>query len=228
MASSVAPNIVTDGLVFAYDAANRKSYPATGTAITDLSGNGSNGILTNGPTFDSANGGSLVFDGVNDYIRGTSVLSNISSGLSSSQSYSIWFKPQSDITTTQGLIFWSDFEGIAIIDNEAFIQTNGDNSIGKFSETPIVNVGTWNNVVFNFNQGNSYECYLNNISYGIDNTTDTSPAPSRNLLMGARLIPTDQIANYYLGNIAMVSIYNRSLTQQEVLQNYNATKSRFI
>lgn len=61
--------IVTDGLVLCLDAANPKSYPGSGTAWMDLSGNGNNGTLTNGPTYNSGNKGSIVFDGVNDYVR---------------------------------------------------------------------------------------------------------------------------------------------------------------
>ena len=61
--------IVTNGLVLALDAADRNSYPDSGTTWTDLSGNGSNGTLINGPTFSSVNGGSIVFDGLNDYVN---------------------------------------------------------------------------------------------------------------------------------------------------------------
>jgi hypothetical protein len=60
--------IVTSGLVLALDAADKNSYPGSGTTWTDLSGNGNNGTLVNGPTFSSANGGSIVFDGVDDYV----------------------------------------------------------------------------------------------------------------------------------------------------------------
>jgi len=62
-----AQPIVTDGLVFAVDAANYESYPGSGTTWSDLVGS-NNGTLINGPTFDSGNGGSIVFDGTNDYI----------------------------------------------------------------------------------------------------------------------------------------------------------------
>jgi len=69
-----AQPIVTDGLVFAIDAANYESYTSGSTTWSDLSGNGNNGTLTNGPTFDSGNGGSIVFDGTNDYVDyGTSL-----------------------------------------------------------------------------------------------------------------------------------------------------------
>jgi hypothetical protein len=60
-------NIVKDGLILDLDAAKRDSYPGTGTTWNDISGNQNNGTLVNGPTFNSGNGGSIVFDGVNDY-----------------------------------------------------------------------------------------------------------------------------------------------------------------
>ena len=70
------PTIVTNGLVLHLDAGNPASYPGSGTTWTDLSGNGNDGTLVNGVGYDSANGGSLVFDGVNDYAY-TSDLINI-------------------------------------------------------------------------------------------------------------------------------------------------------
>ena len=62
-----SPKIVTDGLVLCYDAANTRSYPGTGTTWTDLAGS-NDGTLTNGPTFDTTNGGSIVFDGTDDRV----------------------------------------------------------------------------------------------------------------------------------------------------------------
>ena len=66
MALSHSPKIVTDGLVLCLDAGDRKSYSGSGTTWTDRSGEGNNGTLVNGPTFDSGNGGSIYFDGGND------------------------------------------------------------------------------------------------------------------------------------------------------------------
>ena len=60
--------IVTDGLVLSLNAADRNSYPGSGTTWTDTSGNGNNGTLTNGPTFNSGNGGYIQFDGTNDRV----------------------------------------------------------------------------------------------------------------------------------------------------------------
>ena len=70
MALNYGPSIVTDGLQVLLDAADINSYPGTGTTWTDLSGNGNNGTLTNGPSFlSNENGGIMRFDGVDDYAR---------------------------------------------------------------------------------------------------------------------------------------------------------------
>ena len=68
MSTRYNPSIVRDNLVLYLDAANTKSYPGSGTTWKDISGKGNNGTLTNGPTFDSNNLGSIDFDGVNDHV----------------------------------------------------------------------------------------------------------------------------------------------------------------
>ena len=68
MALAHSPRIVTDGLALCLDAGNTKSYSGSGTTWNDLSGNGNTGTLTNGPTYSSDNGGSIFFDGTNDYV----------------------------------------------------------------------------------------------------------------------------------------------------------------
>ena len=78
--------IVQDGLVLNLDAGVNKSYPRNGTTWYDLSNNG-NGTLTNGPTFDRDNGGSIVFDGTDDYVQG-SISSSIFTG---AHSICCWF-----------------------------------------------------------------------------------------------------------------------------------------
>jgi hypothetical protein len=80
MAGTVAPNIVTDGLVLYLDAANVKSYVSGSTTWVDIAA-GNNVTLTNGPTFNSGNNGSIVFDGTNDYVQVTSPFGDIASGI---------------------------------------------------------------------------------------------------------------------------------------------------
>jgi hypothetical protein len=90
--------IVTSGLVMNLDAGFTPSYPRQGTTWYDVSGNDYNGALTNGPTFNSANGGSIVFDGVDDYANN----SNPSSLQNQNLTVSMWIKPSTatnEITT---------------------------------------------------------------------------------------------------------------------------------
>lgn len=75
MAFNYSPNIVRDSsLVLYLDAANTKSYVSGSTIWNDISRGGNNGTLTNGPTFNSSNNGSIVFDGVNDKILSNSTV----------------------------------------------------------------------------------------------------------------------------------------------------------
>ena len=100
MAFNYSPNIITDGLVLYLDAANTKSYPGSGTTWRDLSKSQLNGTLTNGPTFNSANGGSIVFDGTNDYVDNIGDLSSFSFIQNTNIfSVSFWFKV--DIINTE-------------------------------------------------------------------------------------------------------------------------------
>jgi len=231
MSYSFGKSIVTDGLVFYVDAANDNSYPGTGTTWSDLIG-GNDGTLTNGPTYSSNNGGAIVFDGVNDYVGGTGISNGGGSG--TAQSYNIWFKVDTlDVSgLSQGLFFWDEYNGIAVYDvtGQVFIQTDGDNSIGDFSTTPTATVNTWHNVAFNFNQGVSYECWLDGVSFGSVATSDTSnqPASSQVWSIGSRIIATNNYSDYCNGNIAIVQAYNRALSSDEITQNYNALKNRFI
>jgi len=87
MSLSRGPKIISNGLVLYLDAANNKSYPRTGTTWYDLSGNNNNGTLTNGPTFNSANGGSIVYDGADDSVNLSLVSSNVNNVTTE-----VWFK----------------------------------------------------------------------------------------------------------------------------------------
>ena len=102
------PNIVRSGLVLALDAADKNSYPGTGTTWKDLSGNSYNGTLTNGPTFNSNNRGSIVFDGVDDQID----LGNLDIvGGATAATWEVWFKATSisQASTWQSLLTtWND------------------------------------------------------------------------------------------------------------------------
>jgi len=220
MGVSYNTKTVTSGLVLCLDAANRKSYPGSGTTWTDLSGSGFNGTLTNGPTFGSADGGSIVFDGTNDIVTTTYVSTN-------TYTFSAWFKTN---------VVSSGFRNIISIPtpNYSLILLDDDTSnlgfwtndalSGSALSTPTISTNTWYNVVF-VREGNSitggYKAYLNGILYGNANTGTWSTTAS--LSVGGR---TD-VSQPLNGNISQVLIYNRALSALEVSQNFNALRGRY-
>jgi hypothetical protein len=223
--ASHGPKVVTDGLVLCLDAGNSKSYPGSGTTWTDLSGNGNNGTLTNGPTYSSSNGGSLVFDGTDDFIDFTSD-SNLfpTSGLTISS----WFKTTVadrwvvNRTSSPSGIYPSD--GYYLIGEIAGTMLFGVNAIGV-STPSVITTGTWINMVGTWTPSTSILLYQNGIQ--VASNTTSIPAsiinPSVVIEIGRRPGGPD----YWDGNLAQVSIYNRALTASEVSQNYNALRGRF-
>lgn len=208
---AAAASIVTSGLVLNLDAGDTASYPGSGTTWTDLSGSGINGTLINGPTFDSANGGSLVFDGVNDYVSFTYVQPAYST--TTSFSWNVWVYPT--INNNGQLIL-----GLRGTDLD-FTKLTTNN----FEYLPIALGGqmplnVWQNVCVVKNQ-TSFLYYRN--SALISSTTSTATKASKPFFVGG-----DPSGNEYsTSRIAQVSIYNRALTAAEVTQNFNALKSRF-
>jgi hypothetical protein len=235
MSVSINPDIVTDGLVLCLDAGNSASYPGSGTLWTDLSGNSNNGTLTNGPTFSSANKGSIVFDGTNDYIIGNSTLAN---GLLSGLTFSIWVKMNALVSMGLCVNFNSagSQAGFSFLLTATSIDilyfTNGANYIGRTATiTPNTNIwynitATWNGVINN----NGFSIYLYNSK--VDNSNSSGGTVSSVINGGANFeIGRERYfagpTNYLNGNITQVSIYNRPLSVSEISQNYNATKGRF-
>jgi len=231
MSVHYSPRTITNGLVLALDAGNRKSYPGSGTTWTDLSGRGNNGTLVNGVGYNSGNGGSLVFDGVDDYVN---CGNNSSLSFTNNLTISIWCSsnnaagyrsPLMKTTSSSwnnGFGYWQFSGTFAFFINEWNGAPSGVAGPSKVSVSrtsfPITNwVGTYD--------GSNIKLYENGnlIQTGSSYTTNISNS-STNLEIGR-----GGGSNYYWsGNTPQVSIYNRALTAVEIQQNYNAIKSRFI
>jgi hypothetical protein len=225
------PKIVTNGLVLCLDAANRKSYPGSGTVWTDLSGLGNNGTLTNGPTFNANNAGSIVFDGTNDYVEAAQIEpSNVT--------LSCWFKatgaPSNNDTTGGGLITsspergidygmfysWSNQRIVAIVESLIVFTATADNSVLQNNIYNAVSVF----------DGSTLSIYING-TLSVQNArvvTITYPTSgNRNCQIGRWGDSVGDFKRYFNGNIYTASIYNRALSAAEVAQNFNATRKRF-
>jgi len=217
MGISYNPSIVSSGLVLALDAGNPKSYPGSGTTWTDLSGNGNTGTLTNGPTYSTANGGSLVFDGVDDKV-------STNYKPSGARSYFIWVKYNS-LTHPSGYQLTGTQEGnaytyIGIENGGGVYYYAGTSSTGGNIGNPVT-VNTWVSLGFVLNADGSRIVYKNGVNIH-SNTGGLGGTATAEFSVGCIN------NNYHVnGNITQVQIYNRALTAAEVSQNFNATRGRF-
>jgi len=220
-----SPRIVTDGLVLVLDAANTKSYPGVGTVWKDLSGNGNDGTLINGPTFDSGNLGSIEFDGVNDSIN----LSPSNTVDINTLTWSGWFNGV--YSSQRAFFFIGNAVGQAISPYKIFIGVivqSGQNRLRiNYNNVATVNLGNLiDNTTYNLSityNGTTTTMYVNGISIG----SSTAMSGNLNSKTYAYIGSTAQSSEFFSGRIAQTLIYNRALTPEEILQNYNATKSRY-
>jgi hypothetical protein len=235
MGISGGPDMIQDGLVLALDAADKNSYPGSGTTWRDMSGNNNTSTLTNGPTFNSANGGSIVFDGTNDF----STSPDSTSLRPTSFSIDTWFRPTSfsDYNTVVVKPFngppWSPpFLSYMIrIETNGTVLSCGTNTGGTYrtlSTSFTFSANTTYNVSFTFNSSTGAAiAYLNGSV--LSSTTHTAGAISYAalpVLVGASY-GTDPVGEFFAGNIYNVKVYNTILTAANITQNYNSLKSRF-
>jgi len=224
MALSHSPKIVTDGLVLCLDAGDRKSYSGSGTTWTDRTGQGNHGTLVNGPTFDSGNGGSIVFAGDDDRVEcGTVTMTD------NNFSLEVVFSWDDMNTSNIGFLIAGNYEQLEIHTGGG-AGTNGlrfipydypNNSV--LDATNIITSGI-NHVVFTAQNSSYSKAYKNGELFSTSSTTSSITLnTSQTVKIGSR---TNN--SFYLdGKIYLARIYNRTLTADEVLQNYNATKGRF-
>jgi len=203
--------IVTNGLVLCLDAGNRKSYPGSGTTWTDLSGNGNTGTLFNTPTFSSANGGSLVFDGTNQYVSTT-----FATPAGQAVTYAGWvystettstYKNFIDTRTQRPMIWWNTSGRIEFDAND-------------FTTTPVYR-NQWVYVVLSKPSGSSSPSYyVNGVLVG---TGSVYSVP----IEAPTWLNRETASGSWKGNCSIIQAYNRALTAAEIQQNYLATKSRY-
>jgi hypothetical protein len=211
-------SIVTDGLVCYLDSGNPKSYPGSGTVWADLTNNGNTGTLLSGPTYSSTNGGSIAFDGIDDYVW----LPNVAT--SKNCTISFWLKHNSPSDWSDVLTFATGADGTASRLEKA---GGGDGTTYRWYVSGFAS-GT---LVFNHN-GTQYDhitmtfsatqatCYKNGVQTAQTASSDFGVATT--LRLGTRLF-----GGYWRGNISAFSIYNRPLTATEATQNFNALRGRY-
>ena len=222
------PNIVTSGLTILLDAAYVPSYPTTGTTWNDLSGNVNNGTLTNGPTFDTANGGSIVFNGTNNY---ASTTNNITL---TTATFISWLNQNGSQSAYTGILLSRISGSTATGLGSSYGLNPTTNQLGyAWNDTP--NTYTWNSgliiptnawcmvaVSVSSTSATAYLCQ----SSGITTATNTVSHSSVTSNFNVGRDPATEV-RFFNGKIAQSLLYNRALSQTEITQNYNALKTRF-
>jgi len=216
-------NTVNSNLTLSLDAGNINSYSGTGSSWIDLSGSSANGNLTNGPTFTGTNGGEISFDGSNDVVVVGSLGTFYSQG-----TISFWMN-SSDVSANIRNPFSTNYDGFNT--NVLRFETGETSGLLKvwIGSGGLAGLGfstissnTWYNVTVIWNQStNTFSGYLNG-SLNVTNSSWTLwPTSFVNVGIGSGY------NRFFQGKISQVSIYNRALSAQEILQNYNALRGRF-
>lgn len=225
---------VTDGLILALDAGDPASYPGFGPNWFNLISGGNNGFFTNGPTFNPGDGGSIVFDGVDDFVN-CSIISNAPAG-AAERTIQVWVMDTStndypvlssysgygdDFTFNppgEGRLFMLGIGGSQFNNRQLLVWTNTINHISTFSITR----NQWTNVAVTVTSGPRITLYKNGVSDGGSikaiNTSNTQP-----YTIGY----SNQFYSALNGRVAINGFYNRALSATEIQQNFNATRGRF-
>ena len=223
MSFNFSPKIVTDGLVLYLDAANTKSYVSGSTRWNDISRGGNNGTLVNDPTFSSLKGGSIVFDGTNDYVN-----TNYNTALTDF-TFCIWYKsfdltnPQAARLVDKSYIngFWMGKALTGAANSWGGGVREGSAPYGRF----ITLADTQWHFLVSRRSGTTHTILGDGITNTVSGTVSSTALSTDNMRLGAEY---NIFQSLFKGNIAQVQMYNRALSDTEILQNYNTTKSRYI
>ena len=216
-----AASVVTTGLQLYLDAGNASSYPGSGTAWTDLSVNGRNGTLTNGPTYSATNGGSIVFDGSNDYVQCTGSLTVTAA------TFVTWIKRNGSQGQYDGILFsrGTNTTGMNFYtSNQLGYHWNDSSSTYNWSSGLTIPDATWCMIAVSVTStaATAYLCQTG----GTTTATNTVNHAS-SLLNDIKLAQDDAGSRFFNGNIAIAQLYNIALSAGEVAQNFAADRGRF-
>jgi len=226
MGVSYNTKTVTNGLVLSLDAANRKSYPGSGTTWTDLSGINSSGELVNSPTYNSSNLGYFQFV-TDDYVK----IPNNTALDTQTPTVEVWVK--TNATTQNG--FW--FEKGTVNSQYSLFQEGGNirwrMNIGGITQLSTItstymNTANWYQVVGTYTSG-TRRLYINGVLVNSDTQSGTIATNAGGMSIGAYGGYTGAGGRdyFYNGNEAVCKVYNRALSAAEVSQNFNALRGRY-
>ena len=244
MGSQYNPNIVNDGLVLTLDAANKNSYPGSGSTIKNLVGI-NDACTVDGPEFSSDNSGTF------NYVQGNrdnitfpnSIFATLPNG---NFTMSAWFRPEvipsaSDTSASYGDVLISLFPdkwilmtfGDGIAGDRLSIRCNINSSWASHAATTsgAITTNNWFNYCATYNSSSGFVGYLNGVSVSTSSTTGTfgggGLGQDGKIACAVDDTSSQRVNRFFDGDISIVKIYNTDLSAAEVAQNYNALKDRF-
>ena len=229
MALSHSPSIVLDGLVLCLDAGNPKSYPGSGTNVSDLSGSGYDFTMTNGATTNATNGGVFSFDGSDDYLNTTSIPSTFWN--SGSWTVSLWAyfnnvdKNNGSSGNDNGMIGHgtsSTNNGLHLTERIRRIYFGFYSN--DLQSDQVLNSNIWYNIVWRFAFGTKQKrIFLNGVQLASGGTVGYSGTGDNTRIGNVTYSPNGDMDGF----LSNIMFYNKVLTDDEIQQNYNALKGRF-
>jgi hypothetical protein len=234
MGTKYNPSIVRNGLSIYLDAANFRSYSGSGNTIFGLIG-GIGATLVNGVGFSSVNSGSFFFDATDDYCRLPTNFFNPDSG--TPFTVSLWFK-----TSTTGMILGqengttpgsgSGWVPAIYVDTNGKLRTScfwGGATTNQSTSIASVNDNLWHQVTVTF-ESTSHKSYIDGVLFDTISKSQSNYSATYYYYIGSgkNTSWTNAGNMTFSGNISSFLFYNRALTAQEILQNYNSTKKRYI
>lgn len=232
---NVSAVVIQSGLKLWLDAANPLSYIGSGTAWNDLSGNANNGTLVNGVAYNSANGGVMSFDGVDDkVVLPQQTLRNMLNG-TNGITLSCWINKNTTKTTAEEIVF-IPIAGNTLVSIE--ISNNvlgcGARSIATDSyqaaHTPFIWLNSFINIVSVVDYtAKTIKIYVNNV---LVSTLNNAAFGSTSVVLGATLLNSQlgalESSNiYFAGQLNEALIYNRALTAAEIANNFNVSRNKY-
>ena len=222
---------VTSGLMLQLDAGNVSSYPGSGTTWSDVGGAYS-GVLTNGAAYSSDDGGVIRLDGTNDYVN-IGDHSSLRAPIGSAITIQMWAKISS-ATANDGLFskqFGSaSYDGFSLVtgnNNKLQLNMNGAvvNGIYASGSNNVWTTNTWYLFTAIVHFGGNSKVYVNTSKViDVNNAESSMPSPDAPLRIGQGL---QDSAGHPAMDVGQFYFYNKALTEQEITDNYNATKSRY-
>jgi len=218
------PSIISDGLVLHFDIANPACYPGSGLAFTDLSGNGNHGTLT-GPT--NIADGAINFDGTTNLTTTTLI------SIPQSFTVGVWFRTSAALGRKLIGLETQQINVSAFYDRHFYVDTAGQLRWGQghpgdgtftFVYGNVIDY-EWRYAVVSFNNG----AMLLSMNGQVIGNVSTGAQPFNGYWrIGGQTLGGWPSANsgFFVGSIAAVEIYNRSLVIAEIKQNFNINRER--